>query len=1061
MTALPSTGFVGRAGELHSLSDALARALDGDGRVVVVSGEGGIGKTRLCEEGAMLARAKGFAVAWASCWEARVLPPLWPWHQLVEQLGIAWEPPAEGESAPDVARARQLSNLFEALRDAAARRPWLVVIDDAQWADAETLRLLTHLAPFIRSLRGVALVSAREREQGAVLPADLVRQSGTLPLRGLTLEELRALSGQLTGPTAPAGFDTELHRVTRGNPLFATELVRVLAQSGDLEQLVGGTGYSVPPTVRAVLDERLAQISPACRELLAVAAVAATEFAPWLLTAAAAQGPADVLAMLSEAVANRVVAEVGPSRFRFAHPLFRSVLYDDLGVARRTELHARIGETLESANPSGAANRTRLAALSYHFLLAASAGTGAKAARYAEGAAEAAWAGVAYEEAAGLYGRALEADELSPGSADRVQLLLGRARALAAAGDATAARDVFLAAGEQARHERRPDRFAEAALGLAGTGFEVALFDHQQVAMLEQAHDTPGANEALAAHVAARLSVALSLADDEPRRAALSAEAVQLADRSGDALARCQALAARCDIRAGPEHRAHRERDAAQIIRLAHERGDQGTELLGRRLLLVAALENGDLTAVDGEIHAFAQVADALRQPTYQWYANLWRATRAIAAGNVAEYHTSAADAERLGRAAGSVNCDILTMAQRWFALLELGDTAAACAELDLRIPPGRYSEMGPQMLPVEVARRLYSARQAEARAVFDAGIEAVLAAPHDAEWLTMVAQTADLACGLGASEWLDPLYNTLAPFAELWSVDGIAAYAHGPVHRQLGVLAAALGRDDPADAHFDAALAGNERVGADLLAARTQLDRAVATGDRGALRDARDRYRTLGIDARVSNIDQVLGDATRRADDARASPGAASPSEAVCRNEGDVWEVVYAGRSARVRDAKGMRDLATLLQQPGREFPALDLASHGPPREGDLGPQLDATAREAYKRRLTELEAELDHADTSGDAVRSGRLEVERDALIAQLSAAYGLGGRRRRAGDPAERARTAVTARIRDAIRRIGESHPELARHLTRSVRTGTFCAYDPEEEVRWIVDDSRRAR
>ncbi|MGH3549393.1 MAG: hypothetical protein ACRDQU_15060 [Pseudonocardiaceae bacterium] len=106
--------------------------------------------------------------------------------------------------------------------------------------------------------------------------------------------------------------------------------------------------------------------------------------------------------------------------------------------------------------------------------------------------------------------------------------------------------------------------------------------------------------------------------------------------------------------------------------------------------------------------------------------------------------------------------------------------------------------------------------------------------------------------------------------------------------------------------------------------------------------------------------------------------------------------------------------------------------------------------------RRLRELEDEANDADAAGDAHRSARVAAERDALLTALTAAYGLGGRARRMGSPAERARTAVTTRIRDSIRRIGQADPELGEHLSRSVRTGTFCVYDPSPPVRWSVSD-----
>jgi hypothetical protein len=158
------------------------------------------------------------------------------------------------------------------------------------------------------------------------------------------------------------------------------------------------------------------------------------------------------------------------------------------------------------------------------------------------------------------------------------------------------------------------------------------------------------------------------------------------------------------------------------------------------------------------------------------------------------------------------------------------------------------------------------------------------------------------------------------------------------------------------------------------------------------------------------------------------------------------VWRVTFRGRSTTVRHGKGMADLAVLLDRPGREAHVLDLAGGGAAAEDDLGPVLDDRARDEYRRRITEL----DEAIADGDAAAV----AEREALVAELSAAFGLGGRARRTGSAAERARSTVTRRIRDAISLIEQEHPELGRHLRASVRTGAFCSYQPETEQRWIT-------
>jgi hypothetical protein len=169
------------------------------------------------------------------------------------------------------------------------------------------------------------------------------------------------------------------------------------------------------------------------------------------------------------------------------------------------------------------------------------------------------------------------------------------------------------------------------------------------------------------------------------------------------------------------------------------------------------------------------------------------------------------------------------------------------------------------------------------------------------------------------------------------------------------------------------------------------------------------------------------------------------------------VWTIGYDGRQVRLRDSKGLHDLHALLTRPGTAVAALDLASATPdrvPAMPDTGEVIDAQARSAYRQRLRELEEAAAEADAAADIGRSARVAAERDALVEALTQAYGLGGRVRRPGSDAERARTAVTARIRDAIRRIGAAHPELGRHLARAVRTGTFCVYDPDQPVRWSV-------
>jgi tetratricopeptide (TPR) repeat protein len=245
----------------------------------------------------------------------------------------------------------------------------------------------------------------------------------------------------------------------------------------------------------------------------------------------------------------------------------------------------------------------------------------------------------------------------------------------------------------------------------------------------------------------------------------------------------------------------------------------------------------------------------------------------------------------------------------------------------------------------------------------------------------------------------------------------------------------AAIARLGLADAYR--ALGSEQRAALELQAARTTLDR---------------------IEGEPSTDPASLTARHDRTDSARAS------AQSVFRREGDFWLVVFDERTVRVRNLKGMRYLARLLADPEREFHVLDLVTaetartvlneHGPASDrvafGDAGEMLDPQAKDAYRRRLVEIDEDIEVAHASGDALREEQAEVERDFLVRELSRAVGLGGRGRRAGSASERGRVAVTRAVRQAMSRIGAHHPELGEHLDRTIRTGTYCSYLPDPRV-----------
>ena len=210
-----------------------------------------------------------------------------------------------------------------------------------------------------------------------------------------------------------------------------------------------------------------------------------------------------------------------------------------------------------------------------------------------------------------------------------------------------------------------------------------------------------------------------------------------------------------------------------------------------------------------------------------------------------------------------------------------------------------------------------------------------------------------------------------------------------------------------------------------------------------------------------------LLREAVALAHDDSTSSGPTEATTNAFIREGDFWSLTYEGIVARLKDSKGLRDIALLLRTPGTEVPAVDLAHGGTVgrrgraagrrdldlgMEGNVGETLDAMARADYRARLLDLEQEIDEADAHNDPERASQAREEREFLLGELRAAVGLGGRARRALDPTERARKAVTGRIRDAVLHVEAVHPRAGQHLRRSIRTGSFCVYDPPGPTPW---------
>lgn len=1098
----PSGVFVGRAHVLAELDAALDAGAAGRGSLVLVTGDPGIGKTRLAGELAVRARSRDILVLRGACWEGGGAPAYWPWAQVLrawmraagatslDELGAGSAELAAllPELGSDAATAtgpgdaeRDRLRLFDALTGVlvggAERQPMLVVLDDLHWADTSSVLALRFLAGELDHARLLVVGAYRDLEvdHGHSLASaigDLARIARRLPLSGLTPAEVARYIAITTGGEPVPDVVGAVSRKTGGNPLFVRELVRLTWQEGSIDA-PGVTPFAtqaMPAGVREVIARRLRLLPADARAALEMASVVGEEFSLEVVARIAGLERRRLLRALEHAVDARLLTTDpgAPGRYGFAHALIRDVLYQSLPAERLAWLHGRAGEAIEALYGDAAEH---LAAIASHYLRAAPLGGGARALRSAQRAGERAMAMLGWEEAAGHFEAALRVLDLDPAAAaaDRrcdLELSLGHARV--GAGETEAARRAFLAAADLARASGDALRLASAALGL-GRASPVWGLDPELVELLEQARDGLAAHgdAPLCARVLARLAQARYYLVADDVRDALSREAIRVAHASGDDGALADALTAR-RVLWGPDDLPGRAALADQLQAVAGRMGDLDLDLRARSWRVVDLVEAGELGSARIEIHRHAVLAGRLRQPAHVRDGAVWRAMEALLDGRLDEAEALAEAALTAGERIQDPGARAIYGVQKVMILAE----QAATERMEEAVALAREGSDAHPDIPAW--RALLAFAEARAGRLGDARADLERAAgdgfagvPRDAVFLVTLTHCADAAAITGHREIAASLRRLLDPYRDRWVVIDRGLACKGWTERLIGLLDGVLGDLESSVARLERALAQHVQVGARALAARNRLELAGAllarrtTGDAGRaaslLAEAEADSRRLGMPGLLAEI------ARTRAD----SPGAApSPATRAGMNlftrEGEFWTLSFAGRTVRVRDSKGLRDIAALLANPGRETHALDLmgaagtAASDPSGGGGIE-VIDLQARRAYRARLEELQQELAAAEADADLGRARMARAETEILTAELSAALGLGGRPRRQPDAPERARKAVTWRIRAGIDRIEREHAELGRHLRHAIRTGTFCSYVPEHPRAWQVEGS----
>jgi tetratricopeptide (TPR) repeat protein len=1064
--------FQGREREVEQLVLGCEAAIQGRGGLHLVAGEPGIGKTRLADEVTAVAAKRGMLVAWGRAWETGGAPPFYPWLEVLEALGgkAAGAPSLDesrttrGEGASsDSARDRFVifDRVSTFLRERSQETPLLLVVDDLHAADLPSLELLHFVARGLRSRRIAIIGTLRDVEAQRVHVAEVLarvgREARQLALGALGSGDIAKIVEEHTG-RADARLTSELAARTEGNPLFIAEVLRMLEQGGSF----------APSGILAVVASRIDGLEPETASLLDVASVLGRRVVPTALASATSMPIAEVVRRLGGLTARGVLRASDDGSYVFSHALVRDAFYERLAPDRRREIHRTIATTL-------ATDGQKNAALVAHHLLAALPLASAHTVIHAcINAADASRARLAPEDAVTLLERASVACEdldTSLAEADRIALLLALGWAATEAGALTRGRQVFRDASRRAATTGDAALVARAALG-QGAELVFGEVRDELVATLRSAllalsgdpaaragyPNTQYGSVELQSRLLARLAAALqpSATPDEPL--AFARQAMEMAKDVADPRLRAEVALAAGSALADFARPIERVPVSEELIRTARTIDDAVLELRGLTRLATDWIELGDFPKAEGVIEARAELAARIGHPRYLWQTPLLRSMLAMPKGAFDQCDEAIEEATVIGQEGLDPNATHVIAVHRFWMLLVRGDTEGLAAHTpEILRAMRRMPEPAQHHALVNAVIQARSGEAARAREeLAGIGDGARMLAPM------MLATIADVALLADDTARFADLFEKLTPARGRNTAWGPFGFVCGPPYASiLGSLAARLGKREEAHACFASALELSRRTGATASAAWVHLARAEAL-QRGS-EPATEDFAMAATLAREHGMPAVLARAEvgLAAQHAQHPSGVAKPPRPAPHAEqgvafslrvtGKDAVLEHDGRTTRLRAVRGMPMLARLVERPDQELHVLDLASD-PGDEGavadrgDAGEVLDEQARAAYLERIADLRAEIDDADRSADAFRADRARRELDMLVQQLSNAFGLGGRARRVGSAAERARITVQRRVREAIKKVGEHEPALGRHLEWAIRTGTFCAYEP---------------